>query len=898
MKNCLFIILILLFSSNIYAQIIEVSPDGTKDFTSIQAAVNSAPQNGAIIQVHPGTYNGTIRIREKSLTIQSLYATTQDTTYIHNTKLYNEYAECVLFIGGDNIWDPQHITVTIDGFTISNNLGGSEYIPDIQIYRGGGIYVNYANANIKNNIITNNLCINGGGGMTLSGHITSPRVVNLENNKIFNNRSLNTAGGISIGPGMDVVFSQLNRNSVFNNIGFLGKDIYIVHSLDNWQNITHIYLDKSSKILSEVDQNYIYVNKIRPNSIITIDIQQETLPPFVNHDLYVAPWGDDENSGLTSAEPLKTIHYATSIIASDQVNPKTIFLAQGTYSSENGQIFPVILPPYVNLFGSSVEETIIEKLIRNGIRVVGGKIPSIIQGFSIKNVLQSSDLDAHVLLFTNASLEDIVISNINTSLFSIMGTGATFNQVKNVIINNVRGKAIWLHETDNIVVENLIIDKIYDHPLGAVTLEFCPNAIVNNLSITNCFSRRSSTVFHVSHWLHNPPVIPGVTIMNNVLIANNDTGDDTGWGNNVAVVNIKRYHNKETILNNWTVAHNKSMAPRAISLSAEKNIINNMISYNPDLSNEINISSMDHINQVIINNSLIRDNKITVSYGQPAPILNNVIYDEPIFLGHMDDNITPDMWEYYFLQESSPAIDSGIDISDMMYEADLMGRPRIYGNAIDMGAFEYQGNNIDFTAEPRSGTAPLSVQFSCLSLDQAYAWEWDFDNDGIIDSTEQNPTFVYTEEGSYTVSLRINGEASITKPNFITVGTVNVDDEPIPPVLGFNLQNYPNPINLSRHAYTLISFDTKEKARTEPIVEIYNIKGQKIKTLNTGISFYDLAVRAGLTQENLDLIPTRNYSVTWNMRDENNKPVASGVYFYRAVIDGQVVGTNRLVVIK
>nr|NQU91925.1 PKD domain-containing protein [Bacteroidota bacterium] len=50
-----------------------------------------------------------------------------------------------------------------------------------------------------------------------------------------------------------------------------------------------------------------------------------------------------------------------------------------------------------------------------------------------------------------------------------------------------------------------------------------------------------------------------------------------------------------------------------------------------------------------------------------------------------------------------------------------------------------------------------TVQFTDLSND-AETWEWDFDNDGTIDSYEQNPIHIYQDTGYYTVKLSITGE--------------------------------------------------------------------------------------------------------------------------------------------
>jgi PKD repeat protein len=62
----------------------------------------------------------------------------------------------------------------------------------------------------------------------------------------------------------------------------------------------------------------------------------------------------------------------------------------------------------------------------------------------------------------------------------------------------------------------------------------------------------------------------------------------------------------------------------------------------------------------------------------------------------------------------------------------------------------------DFSATPTSGPQPLAVQFTDLSTgDPITSWAWDFQNDGIVDSTQQNPTFTYTSPGNYTVRLTV-----------------------------------------------------------------------------------------------------------------------------------------------
>ncbi len=82
------------------------------------------------------------------------------------------------------------------------------------------------------------------------------------------------------------------------------------------------------------------------------------------------------------------------------------------------------------------------------------------------------------------------------------------------------------------------------------------------------------------------------------------------------------------------------------------------------------------------------------------------------------------------------------------------------------------GPEAGFTAEPLTGYPPLEVQFTDGSTGEAQAWEWDFDGDGIVDSTEQNPQYTYNETGNYTVSLTAsnpNGNNTLIKAEYIKV---------------------------------------------------------------------------------------------------------------------------------
>jgi beta propeller repeat protein/parallel beta-helix repeat protein len=63
----------------------------------------------------------------------------------------------------------------------------------------------------------------------------------------------------------------------------------------------------------------------------------------------------------------------------------------------------------------------------------------------------------------------------------------------------------------------------------------------------------------------------------------------------------------------------------------------------------------------------------------------------------------------------------------------------------------------EFSTNASNGYLPLSVLFTDLSQN-ATSRAWDFENDGIIDSTNKTPVHVYPVSGTYTVNLTVSNE--------------------------------------------------------------------------------------------------------------------------------------------
>jgi len=100
----------------------------------------------------------------------------------------------------------------------------------------------------------------------------------------------------------------------------------------------------------------------------------------------------------------------------------------------------------------------------------------------------------------------------------------------------------------------------------------------------------------------------------------------------------------------------------------------------------------------------------------------------------------------------------------------------------------------NFIATPTQGTVGCTVAFTDKSTGDITSWSWDFDNDGIEDSTEQNPSWTYDFPGVYSVELMVSGPAqSNTK---LRTDYINISGSSLGPVLAI----VPSSRNVSSHS--------------------------------------------------------------------------------------------------
>jgi hypothetical protein len=103
-------------------------------------------------------------------------------------------------------------------------------------------------------------------------------------------------------------------------------------------------------------------------------------------------------------------------------------------------------------------------------------------------------------------------------------------------------------------------------------------------------------------------------------------------------------------------------------------------------------------------------------------------------------------------------------------------------------------------------------------------------------------------------------------------GTSETDISITPAITKLN-SNYPNPFNPE----TTISFSVSNDGPVN--IDIYNIKGQKVKSLVN------------------DNFKSGNYQIVWKGQDDNGRQVGSGMYFYK-MKSGKYTATRKMILMK
>lgn len=253
------------------------------------------------------------------------------------------------------------------------------------------------------------------------------------------------------------------------------------------------------------------------------------------------------------------------------------------------------------------------------------------------------------------------------------------------------------------------------------------------------------------------------------------------------------------------------------------------------------------------------------------------------------------------LNGATIGIENSAEDAGVEYRYNTDGGP-IFGSplAVEFGTNENTLPVVlsDFTVQINLNSVPL-ISWSTSSETDILGWNiYRSENDNLDQSFQINTELIpgagttsepteYTFEDEYVVyenttywywleSIEYSGITTIYEPTYLTVPEGG--GEPQPPEIPFEYglhQNYPNPFN----ANTVISFVMKEDCIGE--LSIYNIKGQKVKTLfsNKPISKDELI------------------RTTWDIKDETGKVVSPGIYFMKLETN-TYTSTKKIMILK
>lgn len=109
-------------------------------------------------------------------------------------------------------------------------------------------------------------------------------------------------------------------------------------------------------------------------------------------------------------------------------------------------------------------------------------------------------------------------------------------------------------------------------------------------------------------------------------------------------------------------------------------------------------------------------------------------------------------------------------------------------------------------------------------------------------------------------------------------------------VVNCELTNFPNPFNPS----TIITFNLTAKDAKGAKVEIYNLKGQKVKTLPVILSSRFIGSIEGSNQK---ITQSTNHQIVWDGTNQTYQPVSSGIYLAKIKVENQIL-TRKMILMK
>ncbi len=849
MKTIYFVLVFFVLSTLLYSTIINVPADQP----TIQAGINVATYTDTVL-VADGTYYENIDFIGKAITVASNFIIDADPLHIENTIINGsqpvdpDSASVARFTSGEGI------NSILTGFTMTEGSGVILYYPTSWSYIGGGIYcessnpflsylrITHNNIELPNSLgggiccvnsspimenmtISDNIIENGVGGGIYCCFESSP----ILNNLIINGNSAAYGGGICCNSADIIVSNTIITSNTANS----GGGIYSTQSDLNLAGVTisnNFSTNHGAGLYCGDDSNIVFDINDRCN------IYQNTLTNSRGYgaDIYTSDCNTIDVILDTFTVLSPTDYYASPLgnLTFDILNGLLNLVNADLYVSPDGDNtnsgFSPDDPLKTIRFALSRIQS--DSLNINTIHLLPG-----IYSPSTNGEIFPIEWNSYCSLEGSGEQETFIDAEDTSYILNANSiTGATFSDMtfRNGSTYDV---GCILIKNSNLFFENVTITDNQCSTIGGGIQCRNSNLGLTNISITNnSASPYGGGIYFVSSEIN----------MNNVIISGNSTTDYNSKGGGI------HFDYSTGVLNNVIISNNTSKRGGGISCSYSSPSLDNVtITGN---------SAADYGGGIYCNESNPTLMNITMTaniadYGSGIYCKNN---SNPLLINSILWNDIPQ--EVYFHQNAGS---NSITIS---YSDIQGGEAGIVTN--NNGTVNWLEGNID--EDPLfvgTGGYPFSLLEDSPCIDAGNPDPIYYDPE---DPT--NPGYaLYPAMGTV-----INDMGAYGGPNVIGWPVVGLDNNLIvqtPEVLLH--QNYPNPFNPT----TNINYSLKENSKVS--LNIYNIKGQKVKQLVS------------------DQLSTGQHSVIWNGKDDSGKPVSSGIYFYK-LKTGTYEKTKKMILLR
>ena len=426
--------------------------------------------------------------------------------------------------------------------------------------------------------------------------------------------------------------------------------------------------------------------------LVCIFLAQVGLKVLGGSTYYVAPWGDNSNDG-SFENPWQTIPYAASHSGAGD----TVYVRGGTYDYPDGIWIRGIYGQggdstgYWVLINYPGEEPIL--IMGSWMRVEAPYV--IIEGLHFVN--KGVGLYMSPIPDPYAAHHCIVRNNLFTGTgfrygaIHVMGEDCIVenNVIRDIVQSSSLDHGIYVHTSRRNIVRNNYISgaagwgiHIYDEKKSYSEPDSI--RIIDDLVVeSNFIIDNGSGGIIVATGLNGFPLAKNIIIKNNIIVQNQGNPGARGVAVRSRAENIKIYNNTIVMYGGDKVG--VRIAGCCGSADSFKTIydtyVKNNIIYTEDSSYSIYLGNSAYVYNLRVNTNLYSNlNNFEVTDSNP-------VISDPLF-------VNPDSTDFH-LQSISPAIDTGLMLSEVTHDFD--GNPRPYDGdndgieKMDIGAYEYVG---------------------------------------------------------------------------------------------------------------------------------------------------------------------------------------------------------------